>query len=43
MDDQMGEVGDSDLREKLDERLWGDDPEKDEQEKKVGHTAQNYH
>lgn len=30
MDDQMGEVGDSRLRDKLDDKLWGDDNEEED-------------
>lgn len=30
MDDKMGDIGDSDLREKLDDKMWGDDDKEDE-------------
>lgn len=35
MDDQMGDIGDSDLREKLDDKLWGDENDKEQEEKEV--------
>lgn len=31
MDDQMGEIGNSELKEKLDDKLWGDDNQKEEE------------
>ena len=33
MDDKMGDIGDSELREKLDDKMWGDDDKDDEEEK----------
>lgn len=36
MDDQMGDIGDSELKEKLDDKLWGEDDPNDEPESKEG-------
>jgi len=35
MDDQMGDIGNSELNEKLDDKLWGDDDKSDEQDNQV--------
>ena len=35
MDEKMGDIGNSELKEKLDDKLWGDDNEEDDKENKV--------
>ena len=42
MDDKMGDIGDSELKEKLDDKLWGDDDkDKDSKEEEVGYQLYN--
>lgn len=39
MDDKMGDIGDSELKEKLDDKLWGEDEEDKGKEEQVCYTA----
>ena len=35
MEDELGDLGDENLAEKMDEKIWGDDEDKNEIEQKV--------